>query len=831
MSAADNDGRIPVTRRNFIAGAVGLGAIAASSALFPAIRAWAIGVGAGYYFEGGGTNGGTLYHGRYVGYATSWKSWQISSSQWLRVAFALKVGCDYSNELYDHIVARPYMACGDTNNYKPVRQWYDGGDDNWGYVYVDGKLKSEFHGDLVNTDLSSGYGRHDGGFKDYAYDVPKWFQKRGKAKTSRKFRAKVDIYNYYDWGKWPWTKKNPGQTLWTSYITQASDKIALSNRWDLFGSVVRITPDLDREKCVDVKGGSTANSTRTQIWGYYGTTSQNYAVQVGPVDDTGKGHLHMFAAAHVPGLGSVLNESGGSAPSTTSSKNLRIYKDDGTAACRWWLHTKDGCEFAFCDGTGRNFDRQSGGISDGTYVNAYSSGYCDQWTNEAAKWHFEEVLFEGALSLSADEAKAGEKVSASDPSSTCEPYDAFGTGSVQHLYRWYISDGPSDGHGGASARIRCRAHRADWGEIATDLYADRACGLPSQGKALDSFKLWLEGSPWPGSLAYRATSSGKTVEGADGSWLGTPDGAQRLSRVEAWLEGEAAEHYDVGLRAYMSSGGWTAVSYSAPDAPASAGGSGHALALQAFLVPKPAGAVAVTGFVTDGSYVAQREHNGKYATCACILAFKDPTTATKNLTWRYEGTVLSSSCLVRGFATVTCYADGEEVGSFEVEIGDVPSVPDDIALAARREGCSGWEGWFSDEGCENAWAPAAADQDISIYSYNVCRIANEVTDRTREIVDAFEIFSDEGLTDPAEPLDPHALDRNVRYGASVAFAPCDPETLFWSDALRTRTAPRTDGVFLDPSASGDPVGSATAYGDATVYHDWNAAGYEGIIVG
>lgn len=98
-----------------------------------------------YYFGGCFTSGDYIHcvthpdrtqgannYGR--GFAHGWTTWVAADRftyqgwdspylQALGYSLCLLVECDYSNELYDHIKAHPYMACADINRQTAKRLW------------------------------------------------------------------------------------------------------------------------------------------------------------------------------------------------------------------------------------------------------------------------------------------------------------------------------------------------------------------------------------------------------------------------------------------------------------------------------------------------------------------------------------------------------------------------------------------------------------------------------------------------------------------------------------------------------------------------------------
>ena len=178
----------PVSRRGFLAAlaiAAGLGLMGASDAL--AYAPVDFGPGAGYI--GPSKESGDLTHpdrtrganDRWFGYANNWDLWNIYNdySHRLGYAFAMVFECDWSDELYDHIVFRPFYYCISYCATNPWRGYWlgrDDGDDNKGTCYIDGVPVGNFVGNLINDGSEDVFAKREDGtwrrlvFKGYMPD-------------------------------------------------------------------------------------------------------------------------------------------------------------------------------------------------------------------------------------------------------------------------------------------------------------------------------------------------------------------------------------------------------------------------------------------------------------------------------------------------------------------------------------------------------------------------------------------------------------------------------------------------------------------------------------
>ena len=194
-----------------------------------------------------------------LGYACGWVPWVAADMftyqgwnsrylQALRYSLCLLVQCDYSNELYDHIRAHPYMACGDINRQTPRRLWMNiNMDDNHGILYLNNAQLSNFQGDMLN--LSAGERQSvnnsdwiDVGYDDYAYTKPEFFLRRAATPAVNTFRAKVDINNVMRDNKDGQAPYEKDLRSVTGNIDIDTEQIVIRNDVTLYGGIFKLAP-------------------------------------------------------------------------------------------------------------------------------------------------------------------------------------------------------------------------------------------------------------------------------------------------------------------------------------------------------------------------------------------------------------------------------------------------------------------------------------------------------------------------------------------------------------------------------------------------------------
>ena len=570
-----------LSRRNFVAGAIALGAAAMFAPRIAPAEGYDVGGG---WFGSAGT-GATLKHGNgnWIGSKSGWFDWVCGHSQWIGVAAGLWVEAEYSNELYDSFHMQPLAACRDWNDQSNHRLWRSEYADTRLQYWCDGGMTEDHGWALSNQYLGGGYGGWWATpLRDFGYDGKDFFFRRQRETSSHGFGLSAGFYNVsvgiYAGGSWEdwehcyvWIHTNGGYSCadWSYQgaafdpggtcpgdITAGQDRCRLENRWDLFGGAWRVTNACanGNGQCLDVCGGGTSSGTYLWSWDYYGATSQVWYANAGGVDSIGKGHMHSLYPAHQPVLG--LGEPAGmNGPSTsaTTGYNARVYTQwsgatwNGYSERQFWIGGSTDASYAHsyvtCDATGRNLDLSGGKAANQTDVQFHSNGYDDQWDNRAHQWDFDEVRFAGSIEMPEEYKVGGDPVRCSDPAATCRPYDAFGTGQTPYIYRFMTTDSPEDLEEDG-ARVVGAYMRNGWGQVGLDgklgidrgIPAYRYIGLPhemwSDEQRVADFTLWIENTAYSGSLGCIAhLAGGGTLSGSFPVMSAGLAGAHAFSRA------------------------------------------------------------------------------------------------------------------------------------------------------------------------------------------------------------------------------------------------------------------------------------------------------------
>ena len=554
-----------LSRRNFVAGAIALGAAAM---LAPRIApAEGYDVGGGWFGSAG--NWAILKHGNgnWIGSKSGWFSWVCGYSEWIGVAAGLWVEAQYSNELYDAFHMQPLAACRDWNDQSGKRLWYSYDRDTRLQYWSDEGMTEDHGWALTNEILGGGYGGWWAtGLRNFGYEGKDFFFRRQRETSSHGFGLSAGFYNVcvgkYAGGSWDdwdncyvWIHTSGGYSCadWNYQgadfkneggvcpgdIKAGQDRCRLENRWDLFGGAWKVTNACanGNGQCLDVCGGGTSSGTYLWSWDYYGATSQVWYANAAGVDSLGRGHMHSLYPAHKPVLG--LGEPAGmNGPSTsaTTGYNARVYTQwsgatwNGYSERQFWIGGSTDASYAHsyvtCDATGRNLDLSGGKAANQADVQFHSNGYDDQWDNRAHQWDFDEVRFAGSIEMPEEYKVGGDPVRCSDPAATCRPYDAFGTGQTPYIYRFMTTDSREDLEEDG-ARVVGAYMRNGWGQVGLDgklgidrgIPAYRYIGLPhemwSDEQRVTDFALWIESTAFAGSLECVAhLAGGGTLAGS-----------------------------------------------------------------------------------------------------------------------------------------------------------------------------------------------------------------------------------------------------------------------------------------------------------------------------
>lgn len=639
-----------------------------------------------------------------LGYACGWVSWvaadkhtnqgwNSSSLQALRYSLCLLVQCDYSNELYDHIKAHPYMACGDINRQGPSRLWMNiNMDDNHGIFFLNNAQLSTFQGDMLN--LSAGARQSvnnsdwiDVGYDDYAYTKPEFFLRRAAAPAVNTFRAEVDINNVM-------RDNRDGQAPYerdlrsvTGNIDIDTEAIRINNDVTLYGGIFSLAPLVMPDARVDL-GQGVYDASGNPITNY-----DNERALIFWEDYDGVNQLFMFKPYLEDGVGTftfaLANLAG---PKLVHTLNNRWHADvnqawksgnmeAGTAVIydirqssgrenSWWVchepsetsETNHKCYFITSDADGQRLDT-AGATGNRGAVRVCSNAKPGEWGSQKnAQWKLVEGRCGGYVKNSKKTARIGDEVECvgfmpdSNETPTLTPsgwaHNVVNRKDLppQPMYRWYVTRDVVDIPDDDDAVIMAHCFVSTWGKQ-TEAPAHRHIGFPHGGHSIYNLALHVEGSQFGGSICYAARpwDSSTWVTGTDGQEIcGSP-----IAEVKIWLTGELAENYDLCYRSIPIDDKWRKTVYSCGHAdndgsaaPTSGGtGSAKMCGLNVHLIRKPRGSRLVKEFSFDDTIeVTEKIASGDDAVWLWSAAMMGITTVnadeTRVWTDRMLGTVV-----------------------------------------------------------------------------------------------------------------------------------------------------------------------------------------------
>lgn len=639
-----------------------------------------------------------------LGYACGWVSWvaadkhtnqgwNSSSLQALRYSLCLLVQCDYSNELYDHIKAHPYMACGDINRQTPRRLWMNiNMDDNHGILFLNNSQLSTFSGDMLN--LSAGARQSvnnsdwiDVGYDDYAYSKPEFFLRRAAAPAVNTFRAEVDINNVMRDNKDGQAPYEKDLRSVTGNIDIDTEAIRINNDVTLYGGIFSLAPLVMPDARVDL-GQGVYDASGNPITNY-----DNERALIFWEDYDGINQLFMFKPYLEDGVGTftfaLANLAG---PKLVHTLNNRWHADvnqawksgnmeAGTAVIydirqssgrenSWWVchepsetsETNHKCYFITSDADGQRLDT-AGATGNRGAVRVCSNAKPGEWGSQKnAQWKLVEGRCGGYVKNSKKTARIGDEVECvgfmpdSNETPTLTPsgwaHNVVNRKDLppQPMYRWYVTRDVVDISDDDDAVIMAHCFVSTWGKQ-TEAPAHRHIGFPHGGHSIYNLALHVEGSQFGGSICYAARpwDSSTWATGADGQEIcGSP-----IAEVKIWLTGELAENYDLCYRSIPIDGKWRKTVYSCGHAdndgsaaPTSGGtGSAKMCGLNVHLIRKPRGSRLVKEFSFDDTIeVTERIASGDDAVWLWSAAMMGITTVnadeTRVWTDRMLGTVV-----------------------------------------------------------------------------------------------------------------------------------------------------------------------------------------------
>lgn len=890
----------PISRRGLFAAlavAAGLGILSSTQAYALAAQNFGRGQWIGNKWVNGHISGEITHphlqrgvNDYYFGKSTNNGAWNATAngSQKLIAEFACVVECDWSDELYDHIVFRPFYYCASLNpNGRPLWFGSEDGDDNRSYVFLNDNPVGTFQGNLINSGWGTGW-LANGFYEGPGCDT---FVRRQAKPHDEKVKARMDIWNV--WVNGVPANKNPDDIKFRRYAPDNDmainvERIYIENDLTLMGGIFKVIPVTAPDLRLDLIQGGYENGTPvaryengrgTCLWHDYDGVNQNW----------------MFWPNKSDGLGCFRRNS--------ESTNLTN---------SWWVHheptvtneTDHKCWFITSDADGQRLDTW-GATKDSTDCVAVSSPACPgAWAKQVnAQWMIEEVACHGEVGLSSDEAKPGDSLKIlgwhnkfKDETRYIRPASwVLGAKNenvlpVYPIFRLYISDRAEEiAEDNAVIMASCRVGSWANGNQQTEAYSHRHIGWPHGGQPIFSLEMRLQDSNYSGSIHYAAQRwyGDAWDEGADGSKVcanGAHD-TEAMGRVKVWLTGDIADRYDLVVRTKLLNGSCTwsdpVYVYNSKDKPLTLetapacglepdGSSNTKISgMNVHLIRKPTGARVVREFSTDESLTVTDDFGSGYLYVAAMLGLRLPSKNTDRIwTDRYRGTVVSKPCRIES-ACVEYYADGIDEAHLVYRDSNVHSgdtyAPVDAALeAAGKKPCnldahfgedaaSGFTGWFKDAALVNPAASLEIPEKgaLKLYGRNRCTLRIEYAEGSVE-PDAGTVFrkkpSDRaevidgalGLVDFTGRIEKHRLDSVDLPAigddgvAHAAFYRGESVTLAGSADVFTKLEDGTwrrlvfKGYMSDKAGGGSPLTTIKMERDTTVYAVWAFAESDGV---
>ena len=689
----------------------------------------------------------------YFGKSTNNGAWNATAngSQKLIAEFACVVECDWSDELYDHIVFRPFYYCASLSpNGHPLWFGSQDGDDNRSYVFLNGNLVGTFQGNLVNGGWGTGW------LVNGFYEGPgcETFVRRQAKPHDERVLARMDIWNV--WVNGVPANKNPNDIKGQRFAPNNDmsinvDKIYIENDLTLMGGIFEVIPVTAPNLRLDlIQGGyengipvaQYENGRGTCLWHDYDGVNQNWMFWPNKSDGLG---CFTFCIANMvgPGLDRGLDNRGHTSP-TMDRGRAEIWRNPESTNLTnsWWVHhepsvtneTDHKCWFITSDADGQRLDTW-GVTKDSTDCVAVASNACPGfWATQVnAQWMIEEVACHGEVGLSSDEAKPGDSLKIlgwhnkfKDETRYIRPASwVLGTKNenalpVYPIFRLYMSDRAEEiTEDNAVIMASCRV--ATWGGQQTEAYSHRHIGWPHGGHSIFSLEMRLQDSKYKGSIHYAAQrfTGGEWDEGADGAKVcsnGDYD-TEIISRVKVWLTGDIADEYDLVVRTKLLGGtcAWSDPVYvhnskdepltleTAPACGPEPDGSSDTKisGMNVHLIRKPTGARVVREFSTDESLTITDDFGSGYLYVAAMLGLRLPSKNTDRIwTDRYRGTVVSKPCRIESLC-VEYYADGIDEAHLVYRDSNVHSgdayAPVEAALEAAGKKPCNLDGHFGED--------------------------------------------------------------------------------------------------------------------------------------
>lgn len=748
----------PISRRGLFAAlavAAGLGILSSTQAYALAAQNFGLGQWIGNKWVNGHISGEITHphadrgvNDYFFGKSTNAGAWNVDryGYQKLQAEFACVVECDWSDELYDHIVFRPFYYCAslDSSYGKPLWLGASDGDDNKSYVFLNDRQVGWYQGNLINSGWSKGW-LVNGFYEGPGCDT---FVRRQAKPHDERVKARMDIWNV--WVNGVPANKNPNDIKFRRYAPNNDmsinvEKIYIENDLTLMGGIFKVIPVTAPDLRLDlIQGGYEngipvaryENGRGTCLWHDYDGVNQNWMFWPNKSDGLG---CFTFCIANMvgPNLDHGLNNSNRKSPSMDRG-NAIVYRnwESNNLSSSWWVHheptvtneTDHKCWFITSDADGQRLDTWGITKNSTDYVAVSNPACPGVWAKQVnAQWMIEEVACHGEVGLSSNEAKPGDSLKIlgwhnkfKDETRYIRPASwVLGTKNenvlpVYPIFRLYISDRAEEiAEDNAVIMASCRVGSWANGNQQTEAYSHRHIGWPHGGQPIFSLEMRLQDSNYSGSIHYAAQRwyGDAWDEGADGSKVcanGAHD-TEAMGRVKVWLTGDIADRYDLVVRTKLLNGSCTwsdpVYVYNSKDKPLTLetapacglepdGSSNTKISgMNVHLIRKPTGARVVREFSTDESLTITDDFGSGYLYVAAMLGLRLPSKNTDRIwTDRYRGTVVSKPCRIES-ACVEYYADGIDEAHLVYRDSNVHSgdtyAPVDAALeAAGKKPCN-----------------------------------------------------------------------------------------------------------------------------------------------
>ena len=609
----DREIGVPISRRGLLAaGAIlaGLGLLGTQDAL--ALTSPSLSVGAGRI--GPAAASGLLTHAYskdrgvddpWFGYVNDWTTWCLYGEKLyadqLAYAFAMIFECDWSNELYDHIIFRPFFICASYCSANPWRGYWLGsgnGDDNRGSCYIDGVELGHFQANFINNGTANEdrYLRDDGWLIHGFYETGNWstFLRREPNQKGHVVSAKIEVYNCWKNGSEPSdTVVSTQDAPSGSYFAIQTEKIYIDNSPEILGGIFMIepvqTPGLRVDMCQgyrDSDGDVVAgykNQGAVVLWKDYKGVNQNWIMRPHEDDSVG-GFTFCIANMLGPGLDRAMNNLNRLAPSMDRG-TVGIWRESEASerSGAWWVsheakashETDRKCWFITSDADGQRLDTL--GVSSSSTDSLATSSYAKPgvWADSPrAQWNLIEAVCGGSMALSAKEVDLGDKISilgwhnemekgGISPSTYVKGIKNEASLPVYPMFRLYMTESKVEVDDDPDAVIMASCGIVARTSADAECQANFHIGWPHTGHSIYNLAMRLKGSVFSGSIRYaaRPQGGGAWSEGADGERILASE-SNPVAQVKIWLEGDIAEEYDLCYRAFLGGLGWSDTVYS-----------------------------------------------------------------------------------------------------------------------------------------------------------------------------------------------------------------------------------------------------------------------------